>query len=78
MLTATLSAEVPSGLNMLRSVCAAMVSVGSYVHQFCPVWKTLFPQSPPSPLARRIFLPPFLHRSLSFEGRALMKAFHVG
>ena len=61
------SSETPSGLCLCSPVHAAPVSVNPCVQQSCCVWKTLFPQRRPSPLALIIFLPPLPYRSPSLE-----------
>lgn len=57
---------------------AATVFVSSCVHQARCVWKLLFLCSHPSSLAFIISLPPFPHRSLSFERRSLLRTSHWG
>lgn len=43
------------------------------MYQASSVWKTLFPRNYPSPMAPKIFL----YRSLSLEGRSLMRTSHL-
>ena len=52
---------------IMQVLCAIMISGNSYVHLSC-----FFQVHPPS-LALRISLSPLLHRSLSLDGRGLMK-----
>lgn len=47
------------------------------VHHYCCIEKILFPWSLQSPPALKIFLHPLLHRSLSPEGKVLMKTSHL-
>lgn len=56
----------------------AVVCVSWYVHPSLSVWKTLLPWNHPSSLTFTISLPPLPHRSLSLQGRNLMKTYHLG
>lgn len=58
-------------------VYAATVSVSTYVHYSCCVYKALFPRCLLFMLALIIFLPPLLHSSMNLEGKDLMGTSHL-
>lgn len=59
----------PTGLNLCSSCTGQHSLCDSIVQQYHCAWKTEFTLNHPSPLAHKIFLPPFLHRSLRLECR---------
>lgn len=68
--TPLLSAEILSRVTLCGSRACNQSE-----HQCCCVWKTELPWIHPPPLALTIFLCLLPHRSLSPEGRGLMKIF---
>lgn len=58
-------------------VCAATVSVGSYMYQSCCVWQ-ISVSLELSTTSAFYNLSPSSHRCLSLEGRALMETTHLG
>lgn len=59
-------------------MCSITISVSLHMYQFCYVWKVVFPWHHPPSIALIIFLPPLCHRSLTLEGRGLIKTSHLG
>lgn len=75
MFPSHLNAEILSGLNL----CGPWARWQSLrVHmRICPIWKTIFPWCHPPPLVLTGLLSSLLHRSLSLEGRALIKPWNL-
>lgn len=77
MSTSFFPARILSGLNLAGSIYAVIISMSSYLYQFCGVWKKPFLWSHPPSLAPAIFLPPLPHRCVGLEKRWVLQMSHL-